>query len=497
MSVIEKIKDKFSSNEKTSKINIDNIIEKYAINIADKKDTKMSTRQSKISNQSKQESFIINFIPPEGININKPGKYKFGNNIKWYPDLLNDEISAIYITSNDVELDFNGYYLKNKNKNNKKKISGINVDNVSNIKIKNGYICNMIYYGIYVINGENIEIKDMEINGIFLDNLDERLLTPAGIFMNGILNFIIDKCIVKNFDVRTDSSAGIQILNSFEGEVKNCLVRDLINNDGACQGYSYLGCIQINTSKCQVKNLRTYFNGNILTSGHTILGFCPIICIDLKYNECRAENFYGSCDDCHGMSIFIDFAVEVNNFYASNIFDGVSGVNTGAKATGLEVYGVDVKISDSYVENIIAVNPQDKQSTGFSVAGGFVEFKNCTAKRIKVVDECGCSCKKLGYGTGFGWAPDPRPEFREIEAFAIEYKNCKTYDSQVGFDTWFHIDSLWKDIEVYNCKIPILIETNGKRTISCNPCSECNPPIVVTLDNVAENNSFINPKVYN
>ena len=42
------------------------------------------------------------------------------------------------------------------------------------------------------------------------------------------------------------------------------------------------------------------------------------------------------------MSIFLNDSVKVNNFYACNIYDGISQSNSGAKATGLEVYGINV-----------------------------------------------------------------------------------------------------------------------------------------------------------
>jgi len=72
-------------------------------------------------------------------------------------------------------------------------------------------------------------------------------------------------------------------------------------------------------------------------------------------------------------------------------------------------------------------------------------------------------------------------------------KNC-----QVGFDSWWQKNSLWKNLKTCNCGISILNINNSYRTISCNICSECNPPKVVTLKNIAENNTFINIKaVYN
>jgi len=96
----------------------------------------------------------------------------------------------------------------------------------------------------------------------------------------------------------------------------------------------------------------------------------------------------------------------------------------------------------------------------------------------------------LGYGTGFGWAPDPRYPLRDVPAFEVEYDFCSARDCQVGFDTWNHVDSTWTNVSYTNCDIDILVEPGETRTLSCNPCSECNPPISVIITNMASGNSF-------
>ena len=108
-------------------------------------------------------------------------------------------------------------------------------------------------------------------------------------------------------------------------------------------------------------------------------------------------------------------------------------------------------------------------------------------------DENGNQNSCIGYGTGFGWAPDPRPEFI-FPSKNILYENCCANNCQVGFDSWYHIDSVWKKICACCCGISVLNLNNSQRTISCNACSECNPPIVITLTNVAKGNKFINVK---
>jgi hypothetical protein len=190
------------------------------------------------------------------------------------------------------------------------------------------------------------------------------------------------------------------------------------------------------------------------------------------------------------MSVFLDAFVTVTNFTARAVTDGVTPSNSGAKATGLEVYGAGVLINDCSVENIKAINPQDKQSTGFSAWGAAIKFSNCKATGVIVCDENGNQNSGLGYGAGFGWAPDPRIPFRNLGAYKVEYVDCSASDCQVGFDTWFHIDSTWTDISCTNCGITVLVEPGASRTLSCDPCSECNPPITAVITNIASGNSY-------
>lgn len=466
---------------------------------------------SKLSNNFLNDNQITN-IPVEGIIIDKPGNYIFKNNIIWNPLNINN-ITAITITSDNVTLDLNNFYLKNKHKKSNNFIVAINTNNLKNIVIKNGNIYDFTYYGIYMNNCENINIDNIKVIGLRLNNLNIRNLTPTGILLNNCRLFNINNCNVYKIKVTSDSCAGIQIVNSIIGQINNCKCKCLKNYDGAVQGFSTLLSIDIKIINCKSKYLKSYFNNNILTTGHTVLGFAPILSAFINIIDCKAKNLYGSCDDCHGCSLFLVIYSEVNNFYANKVYDGISKSNSGAKATGLEVYGFEIKINNSFVENIYAINPQDKQSTGFSIAGENVEFNKCKSKNIKAIKNknvCNCKGEKLDdnsninkdkysdiFGIGFGWAPDPRPEFRNIHAKNIIYNDCIAEDCKIGFDTWLHNTSIWNNIISINCKTCISIKNNEKRTLSCNPCSECNPAIIVTLSNLSFDNTFINPQCFN
>lgn len=186
------------------------------------------------------------------------------------------------------------------------------------------------------------------------------------------------------------------------------------------------------------------------------------------------------------MSVFLDGQVMVKRFRADNVTDGVSLSNSGAKATGLEVYGVGVTVIDSVVSNIRAINPQDKQSTGFSAWGLGITFARCSADHVSVQDDVGAGSR----GSGFAWAPDPRKYFCYIGAYDVSYVDCIADHCDVGFDTWDHVNSMWLRPVYTNCTTGILVEPGAKRTLSCDPCSECDPAISVTLTNIESGNTY-------
>jgi len=478
--------DRIFSHEGLDRLDRDALVRKYDISGA------ISEIKSPIHSQAGQvlqTSSAISVIPPQGIIISSPGIYAFVGDVPWHPE--STACSAITITASDVVLDMAGFTLTATVQDNSQLIVGISVrDSVSNVAILNGTLANLCFYGICAEHVDGLTIENVTVTGLVFNNLDKRLACPAGIHIDTATGVTITDCTVQYLYATADSSAGIQILNTTTGTVSGCLMRDFVNYDGSVQGFSYLTSSGITTSNCTSDRFQSHFRSNIQTPGHTILGFCPIFCVDLAYENCTATNMIGCCDDCHGMSVFLDAAVSVTNFTANTVIDGVAQSNSGAKATGLEVYGALVSISSSSVENITSINPQDRQATGFSAWGAGISFTGCSAANVRVTDEQGDEDPALGYGTGFGWAPDPRHPFRDVGAYGVEYSGCSTRDCQVGFDTWNHVDSVWTDVSCTNCDIDILVEPGGTRTLSCNPCSECNPPITVVITNMASGNIF-------
>ena len=449
--------------------------------------------------QQVQSSNVILQIPSEGVVIQSPGTYKFGGNILWSPK--NVTCSAITIQCSNVTLDLAGFTLTASISDKSQQITGILVSGpvvntiprtVENITITNGTVAALTEYGILAKYVCGLNISGITVTGVCMQNLTIRNLTPAGIQVSWSDDVAISDCGVTQLGVTTDSSAGIQLMGTLRATVIGCGTSALVNNDGAVQGFSYIGCANVTTTGCTAASLQSHFNGNVLTTGHTVLGFCPIFCQNLSYVNCLASGLTGCCDDCHGMSVFLDAQVTISGFQANQVVDGVAPSNTGAKATGLEVYGAGVTVMDSAVNDIKAINPQDKQAAGFSAWGASIQFERCKASNVTVQDGAAGS-----HGTGFGWAPDPRSLFRYIGAYAVTYTDCTAENCDVAFDTWNHVDSSWIRPTFTNCTTGFLVEPGATRTLSCDGCSECSdmppfyfPPGPVTLTNFESGNTY-------
>jgi hypothetical protein len=438
-----------------------------------------------------QTSKVIRHIPRSGIAIQSPGRYTFADDILWNPyDVAS---AAITIQSSNVTLDLAGFTLKASIPDKELQIAGILVAPpigelvVSNVTITNGTVANASEYGIAATSVIGLKVSRITVTGVSMQNLQIRNLTPAGIYVAQSVNVAISQCRVTDLTVRTDSSAGILLTNTSQATVSGCRVSRLVNNDGAVQGFSCIQCISVTTTGCTAESLQTHFNGNVLTSGHTVLGFVPILCLNLSYVDCSASRLIGCCDDCHGMSVFLDGQVTVTRFRAEHVVDGVSPSHSGAKATGIEVYGTNITVTDSAVNLIKAINPQDRQATGFSAWGKAITFTRCKASNVTVQGNLVTGAR----AEGFGWAPDPRPEFAYLGAYDVTYRRCVAENCQVGFDTWYHVDSTWIRPVHKNCERGILIQPKGKRTLSCDPCSECILPITANLTNIASGNTIV------
>ncbi|AXT62639.1 hypothetical protein D1816_20535 [Aquimarina sp. AD10] len=426
-----------------------------------------------------EKPVVITEIPPEGYCINQPGEYVLGNNINWSPpnqSLIVGEVwpVAIVIQCDNVHLDFQGYDLVAASKGTHNSI-GIVVYNAekycNNVTIQKGTIKNMGINGLLAINTFNLSISNITIEGLTYPNYD---FFPSAISLIEAQQFTLNNCRVENVTTTAILTGGFMIINSNIGTVSDCLVNNFTNKDGVACGFPYFDCSGINTDNCMVMNLTTFYEGNPLsTIGHTCIGFMPVKSNYLSFSGCAAIEINGCCDDCHGMSAFDVDNVEITNFTASHVHDGLGPQKTGAKATGLEVYGSNVTVTNSHVNDITAIVPQDLQSTGFSANGTNIIFNSCTATQVTVFDANDCPDTAYGYGTGFGWAPDPRPQFVHSPAKQVAYINCIANNCQLGFDTWNHQESTWINPLTIDSGNDYLIQIQGaERVYSMNFCSE-------------------------
>lgn len=440
------------------------------------------------------ENHVIDEIPAAGIVIDQPGTYYFKKNLSWSP--VGDG-AAITVLTNDVVIDLKGFTLKSSSTN--FKTTGISALTGQNVTIKNGKIKNMGLAGIQCTFCANVSVKRIEVDGLNFENVVD-FVVPTGILASECLNVSIDKCTVKNIDVKTASCAGIQLTATLISKVTNCKIKNLLNRDGACSGIGHIFCDDLLIESCRVSGIKTTFIDNLNTQGHTAIGLIPTLSINIVIDKCKIKNIKGCCDDAHGMSVFLCENAVVKRSSVSGVTDGLGKAKKGAKATGIEIYAENVQVSDCSVRNIFAINPEDKQATGFSVgASDSVQFIGCKATNVQVFDEHRKQRDSLGYGTGFGWAPDPRPNLLK-PALNVLYRDCTAKDCQVGFDSWFHIDSVWDRVISDNNDIAVLnLGSDAQRTLSCTPCSECGctfltcfpTPYVVTVTNEAQNNSFL------
>lgn len=441
---------------------------------------------------------LISSIPSQGLLITLPGRYQFANDIIWNPAAPG---SAITIQTDNVVLDLNGHSLivnvptvDMTNQYNGICIRTANdTGTVNAVTIQNGTINGASYYGVCAMQTTNLRISDLTTGNISYTETTMPDLTPCGIFIDTADTFKVHNCIVQHISVTAPSCAGIQVISSANGSIFGCTMRHFLNKDGGVQGFSYLKSSNIVTNACIAQDFQSHYLGRTTTTGHTVIGYVPIFCAGLEFNDCSAADMRGCCDDCHGMSVFLDIAVEVNNFSAANITDGLCPANTGAKATGLEVYGDYITLNDCTAENITAIVPQDLQGAGFSAWGNHIIFNNCTAKNVVVTDANHVPSTQYGYGAGFGWAPDPRTEFCSQAANHVQYNNCNAYNCQLGFDTWYHTNSRWHNVMAYDCGIFILAQPDtATRTLSMDKCSESPSGKYeqVTLTNIAAGNTY-------
>ncbi len=434
----------------------------------------------------------ISEIGPDGLCITQSGHYRLTADIKWTAGPL--AWAAICVLADDVIIDLNGHSISVEPVALDSEIAtilvGDGLTSYKNITLRNGVLLNAGFRVIWAQKINNITVDNVLISGITFNNINKRNCFAAGIYIDECAEAAITGCTVQYGYVTSDVAGGIVFMHTLGAQVTDCTITNFTNYDGSMQGIAGYASLDLSWTGCTVENLQSFFNGNLRTGGHTVIGYMPTICAGIRVTDCVARNMIGSRDDCHGMSIFICADAQSSGFVADNVVDGPPPYNLGAKATGLEIYGWNIALVDCAVSNIFAHCPQDRQSAGFSVWGNDISVERCNASNVQVYNAAGEPDTSYGYGVGFGWAPDPRPEFRAVPAESIRYSACAAENCQVGFDSWCHIGSTWDDIATPGCDIKLLVQTDppAERTLFADPISECNPPVTVTLTNLARDN---------
>jgi hypothetical protein len=188
-----------------------------------------------------------------------------------------------------------------------------------------------------------------------------------------------------------------------------------------------------------------------------------MVCVRVLINDCHVSRVTGSCDDAHGLIVFIcPKNVTVSGCTFDQINTGFrSAAHSGAKVTGVET---------CKVKNVTGSAPQDGQVAGYSSGGtSHVTFSRCAVRQIS----CGDSA---GSGVGFGWAPDPRKPFIALSEDTV-FSTCVAQDCDVAFDLFMHKNARIIDCKAKNVKKLLLFnDPTVSRTLTCNPCSECPTP---------------------
>ena len=157
---------------------------------------------------------------------------------------------AVTINADDVTLNMNGYSLF-LNEETMNRTIGIQIaPSLKDITISNGVISGANYYGISAKGVTNLNINGISVKKMNSYDIITKDFTPCGFFVEDGTGFNVINCITDGANVTTASYAGIQIVNSKNGNVSGCSVSNIINNDGGAQGFSYLSSSGIKTSGC-------------------------------------------------------------------------------------------------------------------------------------------------------------------------------------------------------------------------------------------------------
>ena len=444
------------------------------------------------------EKNIIHSIPHNGLVIDTPGNYVLGNNVTWFPRVhaAAGTHAAILITCSDVSLNLEGHTIKCDKDTRPSAaclaIAVVPADDtlkpLQNIVLSNGSVENFYAYGIFVVG-----VQDVVLSGIGVRGLRNRDVTHTsiGLFIAACEKVRIHHCACKDSRVRSKAHSAVQVRFCTDVQIDNLEVANQHNSTGGNAGLAVVASRLVDVTRARIEDLTV---GGALapgSSGNTCLGVFLYLSAVLSVDAVRVKNVHGSCDDSHGISVFVcPQHVVISNCDVSNITTGFrSKDKTGAKATGIEVMvSADVHVHNCDVDNVSASMPQDLQVAGFS--SGFtwrVNFEGCNALRCSVVTATGPGSSETYAGIGFGWAPDPRPMFVK-PSVDTSFSHCTARRCDIGFDMFMHQNARINACTATKCKTVFKDDPDEIRTLSCNKCSECDPPAVYAVHNRSNDN---------
>ena len=415
-------------------------------------------------------STSITSIPSCGITISTPGTYVLKNSISWTP--ASGNLAAIRIVCSDVTVDLGNNVLSKSRASRFANCAGIVAvaptrAPLIGVSICCGFVRHFDVYGVAAIGADGVRIERVVVQN--LQNKD-MAVNSVGIFVAGCDGADVTWCACEQVTVSSIAHSAIQARFCNGVNVSDCRVQSQLNASGGCTGISAGCCADVTLLRNTVGGIHV---GEIIAPhsvGQTALGLFPMCCVRVAIEDCHVSRVTGSCDDAHGVSVFIcPKTVKVVGCTFDQINTGFrSATRSGAKVTGVEVMlSTYVLVQKCVATNITGSAPQDGQVAGFTSGGtSRVTFSACTARQISCGDTAGS-------GVGFGWAPDPRKIFIQLAEDTV-FKSCVAEDCDVAYDLFMHKNAVVMSCTAKNVRRLLLFnDSTQSRTLTCNACSEC------------------------
>jgi hypothetical protein len=441
-----------------------------------------------------QTDFFIRDLPYEGIVLSRPGTYYLTNNVTMpVPERASLSVpqAAIIISSSDVTLDLCGFGITNDNERLEDCI-GIVVQSSQRVNITNGFIYGFGIYGAVAVGSHGIAMHGLHVGNMRNGKGTESCI---GILLYDCRDSVVSHCKVTDAHVNCGGYIGyigMAVKLCQNVHILNSAVNNIRNECGSTMGAAIIGCLNAGVHSCSISNVSS---GSVLSSaspGHTCAGILVHLNIAAVVQDCRVLHIHGSCDDTHGVAVFVcGDGIRVSRCAIEDVSSGFTKTGTGAKATGVEVISATATtVEDCIVRGVQAVRPQDLQCAAF--ASGTcrdVEFKRCVGSHVRCLNsEEGTGKKSIGIG--FGWGPDPRSIFTG-PAVSTRYHECRAEYCDVAFDLFMSISATLRHCIAANVTEFIRNDPTEVRTLTCNACSECVPDLTTAIVNIGRDNTMI------